>query len=316
MLHVRDTIFIGGGPAALQGAIYLRSEGIDTLILEADRAVGGRIRQTPRVDNLFGHYGESGYEITSELEVQYDTFQGAKETGALVTGLSKSESKGIFSVKTPNGVSYLSRSVVIASGLSWSIPTEQAEMYNDFRAAGGDFVQGYKNEIFPSSLKGGELIIIGGGNSAVQAGVDLLERGHRKIFFVCRSGLKCSQYLLDQLNNKYRNRFSVYNRLQLWPGSSRVFRLGDDLKVYVDNIFYMGESKPNTGFIFNKAFLDEKGFVIAPDNKTAVPGIYAIGDVKSGNPQRCMVAVGDGGRVATQVHEFLKTNKHPKSTTY
>lgn len=339
----RDVVFIGGGPAAMQAGIYLASEGIRTVVIEKNK-IGGQIRQTPRVDNLFGLPGISGIDLADRLERQYLSFNklGSDETNDLAS-IYYGDVEGVWQAGEPGaddeymieGYSYRyanrfylrTRCVVVSSGVSWDIQSVEEKVATFIE--NGRLLLGPEATTHPDFKVGRHnVVVIGGGNSAGQGILELVQNNpHMTVNVVCRSGIKMSDYLGRQLTN-HPNVHVHHGEVDYVipsvnaPGYTMYINQGHQ-NIQVQRIsycIYAGSSRPNTDFLNNFSVLDFDGFVKTGEDEslltqTEFPGLFAIGDVVSGNPKRCMRAVGDGAQVATDIHRYINTNAHPQSTT-
>lgn len=338
----RRVVFIGGGPASMQAAIYLASEGVQSVVIERNK-IGGQIQQTPRVDNIFGLPGISGPELSQRLERQYMSFNPLNSSSSdQLADIYYNDVERVivhehgsykFEVQTYNYksgvmVTFYSDAVVVGSGLSWDV-TSVERLVKRIKDEGRLLVGPYAS-MHPEFRTGRhKIVVIGGGNSAGQGILELVQRNpYVEVHVVCRSGIRMSEYLGRQVVNHpsvtvHHGQLDASYPAINAPGYSVHVNLGykNHSINEVTHCMYAGSSRPNTGFLRSDLsdVIDEDGFVIRPDyivgTYTAINGLFAIGDVVAGNPKRCMRAVGDGSQAATDIHNYLITNTHPQSTT-
>lgn len=314
-----DVAFIGSGVAAMSGACYLAGEGLRVLVIEEKHVIGGSLATTPRVDNVFGCFGKTGVEISDDLAKQFRYFN-KQNPGSAITLVDAS----VFATLNAypridvrvNGeeMPIYPHKIVVATGLSWDSADffQRYPAINNFHVYYGPSV--CKKEVvnFETLRKP---VVVGGGNSAAQAA--LFYAGHGiDVTMLVRSGLNTSEYLREQIIKSEHVSIADIKGISIERDSLSEYAIYDSLGHRMatgTHFIYAGSSRPNTGMI-HPDYLDENYF-IKTDGRYRINGhMYAIGDVRSGNPRRAAVAIGDGARIATIIHEDMKTGKHPRST--
>jgi thioredoxin reductase (NADPH) len=331
-----DVIIIGAGPAGMQCGTYLVSEGVRTLILERGKAneIGGQIAQTTRVNNVLGFSGKTGTEIRQEMIKNFNVFAEYPHqdlTGDLLPmaevksiSLGMKDDAAMYNVEVTFhrdvravDTTFYAKAVVVASGMSWDaadiIPRLGFIRENDLYFGPAAITKAMTD--YDNPFENEDVVVVGGGNSAAQAAVQLAKWAGR-VTMLCRSGLKCSAYLVNELaeagviieTGEIVRSFDTEEHY--------VARTGNNIEITFHKIVYAGAAKPNTSFLSTE-LKDDAGYIICNDggygHATAHPGLFAAGDVRQGSIKRCGAALGSGSVVATAVHNYLESSKHPKS---
>lgn len=303
---IQDLIIIGAGPSSLTAAIYTTREDIGTVLYEKS-VVGGLAAITEKVDNYPGFpEGIEGLVLADQLEKQAKRF-GAKIEYGDVTSIRE---EGKVRVVTVDGKEIKAKSILIATGSSYgkiNVPGE-AEYYGRgvhyCATCDGAF---YKNK---------RLVVVGGGNSAIQEAI-YLSKFASHIDLLVRSTIKASDVLKKKLQEYIDNgKISVHletstDEIVAVDGRvahARVTKKGESMKVEADGFFIFAGLKPNTAFLNGSGIeLDEVGFIKTDDKmRTNIPGIFASGDVRSGATMQIACAVGEGAAAAHTIRDYLR----------
>jgi thioredoxin reductase (NADPH) len=308
--EIRDVIMIGAGPSSLAAAIYTTREDIDTVVYEKG-AIGGLAAITDMVDNYPGFPdGIEGLTLAGHLEKQAERFGAQIEYGEIS---AIRDEKGI-KVVTVDGVDVKAKAVLIATGSDYNkigVPGE-AEYY-------GRGVH-YCATCDGAFYRDKRLVVIGGGNSALQEAI-FLTRFTTHIDLLVRSTIKASEVLQHELD-KYVADKKITVHLGTVPEeivatdgkvtSVRAIQDGKEKTFDTDGVFVFVGLKPNTQFLAGSGIeLDAQG-LIKTDNKleTNIKGIFSSGDVRSGATLQIASAVGEGAAAALSIREYLEELKH------
>lgn len=306
---IRDVIMIGAGPSSLAAAVYTTRENIDTVLYEKG-AVGGLAAITDMIDNYPGFPdGIEGMTLAGQLEKQAGRFGAQIEFGAV----SAIRDEGDIKVVTVDGNDVRAKTVLIATGSAYNkigVPGE-AEYY-------GRGVH-YCATCDGAFYRGKRLVVVGGGNSAVQEAI-FLTRFATHIDLLVRSSVKASEVLQDDLR-KYVDDGKITVHLSTTPEeivatdgkitSVRVIKDGEPAVIETDGVFIFVGLKPNTQFLAGSGIeLDARG-LIKTDNKlqTNIAGVFASGDVRSGATMQIASAVGEGATAALSIREYLDAHE-------
>ncbi len=306
--EVYDVLMIGAGPASLSAAIYTTREDLNTVLYEKG-VVGGLASTTDWVDNYPGFPdGIAGLELGENLRKQAERF-GAKIELGEVTGLA---SEGLeVAVTTTDGVRR-ARAVLIATGSDYrrlGIPGE-----NEFYARGVHFCATCDGAFYRDK----RLVVVGGGNSAVQEAMFLTKFASHIDMLVRADKLRASEVLQKELE-KYKDKITVHFNTSpkeiVGDGQKltgvKVIKDGTEDIVETDGVFIFIGLLPNTGFLKNSNIdLDEIGMIKTDDNlMTNMPGVFCAGDVRSGATMQIASAVGEGAEAALRIREYIDSVK-------
>lgn len=306
---IRDVVMIGAGPSALAAAVYTTREDIDTVLYEKG-VIGGLAAITDQVDNYPGFPdGIAGLTLAGELEKQAERFGAHIEFG----DVSALRDEGEIKVVVVDGQDVKARTVLIATGSDYNkvgIPGE-AEYYG----RGVHYCATCDGAFYREK----RLVVIGGGNSAVQEAL-FLTRFTTHIDLLVRSTIKASEVLQHDLQAAVdEGKITVH--LATTPTEivavdnkvTTVTAMQNDHAVEfpTDGVFVFVGLKPNTQFLAGTGIeLDELG-LIKTDHRLAtnMPGVFASGDVRSGATMQIASAVGEGATAALSIREYLDEKK-------
>lgn len=308
---IHDTVMIGTGPSALAAAVYTTREDIDTTLYEKS-VIGGLAAITDMVDNYPGFpEGIEGMKLAGQLQKQAERF-GAKIEFGEASGISNDENN----IKTViiDGQQVKAKTVLIATGSDYSklgIPGE-AELYG----RGVHYCATCDGAFYREK----RLVVVGGGNSAIQEAI-FLTRFTTHIDLLVRSTIKASDVLQQDLQ-KYIDEGKITVHLGVVPTAivaedNKVTHVdakkGDEaLSFDTDGIFIFVGLKPNTQFLEGSGIeLDEQKLIKTDKHlETTMPGVFASGDVRSGATMQIASAVGEGASAALAIREYLDGLHH------
>jgi len=308
-----DVIMIGAGPAALAAAIYTTREDIDTLLFERG-VVGGLAAVTDKVDNYPGFAdGIEGLTLADNLRQQAERFGAVIELGEVTAIHDEGEYKRL---ETTSG-DMLARAVLIATGSDYKkvgVPGEK-----EYYARGVHYCATCDGAFYRDK----RLVVVGGGNSAVQETM-FLTRFASHIDLLVRSTIKASDVLQKDLEDYVASgKVTVHlatttdeilgEKIDNIDKVTKVIGTKDGQKVEfeTDGVFVFVGLDPNSGFLKDTAVeLDPIGFVRTDDHlHTAIPGVFAAGDIRSGATMQIASAVGEGATAALLIREYLEGRK-------
>lgn len=313
MSEVRDVVMIGAGPSSLAAAIYTTREDIDTVLYEK-ATIGGLAAITDKVDNYPGFPdGIEGLTLAGQLEKQAERF-GAEIDFGDATALRK---EGDVIITTIDGQEVKSKTVLVATGSDYKklgIPGE-AELY-------GRGVH-YCATCDGAFYRDKKLVVIGGGNSAIQEAIFLTKYASH-IDLLVRSTIKASEVLQRDLQ-EYIDSGKISVHLDTVPEeiiheNGRATAViakssGEPVTIDTDGVFVFIGLLPNTDFLKSSGIeFDEQGLIKTDkDFSTSVPGVFASGDVRSGATMQIASAVGEGASAALAIREYLEEYKRKVS---
>ncbi|MFZ0335774.1 MAG: FAD-dependent oxidoreductase [Candidatus Acidiferrales bacterium] len=322
--QLRDLIIVGAGPAGLAAAVYAASEGLDVLVIET-ASPGGQAASSSKIENYLGFpTGLSGQELAARAIAQTEKF-GAQILVA--HGVSRLDcAKRPFKVVVDNGNSLAARAVVIATGAQYNKPhignLEQFEGQGVYYGATFMEAQLCERE---------EIVVVGGGNSAGQAAVFLSQTACKVHMLVRSGGLSdsMSRYLIQRIEENPAIELHYKTEIVGLDGNAHLESVtwcdkasGQTSVHKIRHVFIMAGASPRTEWLQGCMALDDKGFILtgrdldstnggpAPARspymlETSLPGVFAVGDVRSGNVKRVASAVGEGAIAVYLVHRAL-----------
>jgi len=321
-----DLLVVGAGPAGLAAAVYGASEGLSTVVLDAI-ATGGQAATSSQIENYLGFpAGISGAELADRAVIQ------ARKFGASFTipaeALALSEFDGLHVVRISGDTVVMAHAVVLATGARYrrlDVPgVERLEGTSVYYAA---------TEMEANLCRGDPVMVVGGGNSAGQASVFLARHAAAVSLVIRHDDLSrdMSRYLADRIERTPTIRVRRNSEIVELLGETILEEvviedrgIGDRDKIPASAMFVLIGSVPQTQWLDGQLSLDERGFVVTgqqvtdeggPDTpwrpsmfETTRPGVFAVGDVRSGSVKRVAAAVGEGAAVVRLVHQFMASS--------
>jgi thioredoxin reductase (NADPH) len=321
---VYDVAVVGSGPAGLSTAVYAASEGLAVAVCDG-RSFGGQAGASARIENYLGFpTGISGLALTARAFNQAQKFGAEMMIPVSVMSLDCSRLDGTFGLKLDNEEVLRARSIVVASGARYRRP-EIANLA-DFEGRG---IWYWASPIEARLCAEQDIFLVGGGNSAGQAAVFL--SGHaKKVHLVIRGGglgASMSRYLIERIEAAPNIELVFNTEIVAVEGTSEASlervrwrsRLsGEECTHDIRNLFLFVGAEPATGWLDGcGVMVDRGGFVVtgaqcrknadrlASALETSVPGVFAVGDVRSGSVKRVGGAIGEGAQVVAALHGFL-----------
>lgn len=312
-----DVVIVGAGPAGLATAVYAASEGLSVLILDA-RSFGGQAGASARIENYFGFpTGITGQALTARAFIQAQKFGAQFAVPVSVTELDCSNPP-LHHIHLDGGGSMYGRTVVIATGAKYRRPN-----ITNLERFERTSISYWATPIEANLCEGSDIALIGGGNSAGQAAIFLSAHARKINIIVRSSGLDASmsRYLIDRIGATPNIELHTHTTVTALCGSDdgalEQISLFSELaersyEINAKHIFMFIGADPNTQWLDHRVALDNKGFVITGQSlqrslESSSPGVFAVGDVRSGSVKRVAASVGEGAAVVAQVHAYLAT---------
>lgn len=302
MEHVYDMIVIGGGPGGYTAALYAARAGLDVLVLEKLSA-GGQMALTSQIDNYPGFpEGIDGFELADNMQQQAERF-GAKTELAEV--LSVELSNDPKQIHTTEG-DFAARTVVIATGADarkLGLPME-----TELTGKGVHYCAHCDGHFY----KGKTVVVVGGGNTAAADALYLSRLAEKVILVHRRDALRATKIYHASLQETSNIEFIWNAAVSKLLHADRLtsvelldVQTGKKQEIACDGLFVSIGRKPNTE-LFPQLALDEGGYIIADETtKTSIPGVFAVGDVRTKELRQIVTAVSDGATAAHHAEMFL-----------
>jgi thioredoxin reductase (NADPH) len=321
---VCDLLVVGAGPGGLAAAVYGGSDGMATVLAE-DTALGGQAGTSSRIENYLGFpAGLSGEELAARAALQAQKFGVRIKLAAKAVSLSSDS--GVHRVTFDDGDAITAKSVIIATGARYNrLPVDRLA---EFEGVGVYYAA---TQMEAQACRADPVAIVGGGNSAGQAAL-FLSRSSAHVDVIIRGETlqaSMSRYLIDQIE---RN-----PRITVTPGTQVTALLGKDQLEGVElldtgwqrksvlavrGLFVFIGAQPSTQWLAGQLAEDTRGFLLTGSNipqahlddrdqvplflETSRPGIFAVGDVRSGSVKRAATAIGEGSMAVRLVFERLQ----------
>ena len=328
-----DVVVVGAGPAGLGTAVYAASEGLSTVLVDS-AAIGGQASTSSRIENYLGFpAGISGADLAERAAVQASRFGARSAVPETATALSFEDGHHVVELDRSEHVR--ARAVVIATGASY----RRLGVANlaEFEGAGVYYAA---TQVEAQMCSGNPVVVVGGGNAAGQAAVFLAQHVSR-VDLVVRGGdlaAGMSRYLVDQVQESPRIELHLHAQLRELLGDGALEAVtvqdtsaGTTATLPVVAAFVFIGADPCTGWLGDAIVTDDDGFVVtgaelqltlldpAADGRerspfaleTSRPGVFAVGDVRSGSIKRVASAVGEGAMAVLLLHQYLALLQAP-----
>ena len=322
-----DTLIVGGGPGGLGAAVYAATEGLSTMMIDST-ALGGQASTSTRIENYLGFpAGISGSELAERAIAQARRF--GVRTAVPERALSLRHEDGRYVVALDSGDELAAQTVVLATGASYrQLPVEGCAELN----GAGVF---YAATLVEARMCGsGAVAVVGGGNSAGQASI-FLSGTAEKVFLLLRGGdlgASMSQYLVDQIEAIENIEALLHTEVREIHGDDVLAgltvedkRAGGRRDLDVGGLFVFIGADPCTDWLDGQLAMDDDGFLLTGGDldvthldvdpihggrpsmplETSLPGVFAVGDGRTGSTKRVASAVGEGSMSVRLVHQYL-----------
>ena len=318
---VYDLIVVGAGPSGLAAAVYGASEGLNVLVLESN-APGGQAGSSSRIENYLGFpTGISGQDLAGRAFVQAEKF-GARIAVARAARALKC-ARPPYTIELEDGGAVQGRSIIVATGVQY----RKLDLPNLAQFEGAGVYYG-ATPVEAQVCRNEQVAIVGGGNSAGQAAVFLAEFASHVHLLVRGAGLAetMSRYLISRIEASPEITLTAWTEIEALEGGARLERVhwrnakdGTRCVHEIQHLFLMTGASPNTTWLDGCVALDAKRFIKTGADvgdswlvrrapyllETSLPGVFAVGDVRSGSLKRVAAAVGEGSMAVQFVHKVL-----------
>ena len=304
-----DLVIVGGGPAGLTAGIYAAREGIDAIVVDAS-ALGGQAGISDRIENYPGFpEGISGVELADRFVAQARRFGVEFLPAVSVTGVDPDGTGLETSLSV--GQQLTSHAVIVATGAEYrrlGVPGERD-------LTGVSFCATCDGPLYKGA---DEVIVIGGGNSALEEGLHLSEFAH-KVRILAHSGLSAAPILEERVRSDPQ--FTVHTDLDITELEGKEGRFtaviardratGQTRRFPAAAVFVFIGLRPNTAFLGPAVQRDAGGFLVTgPTMETSIPGVFAAGDARAGSTKQLGSAVGDGISALLMTRRYLELHHH------
>ena len=319
-----DLVIVGGGPAGLAAAVYGASEGLDTQAIDAI-AFGGQASTSSRIENYLGFpSGVSGGELAERAVLQARKFGARLVVPAEATSMTRED--GHFAIELADGIRVNGRTVIVATGAQYRRP--DVPDLDRFEGVGVFYAATITEGLACARQNA---LIVGGGNSAGQAAMFLSQHAESCRLIIRGADLQhsMSHYLIDELERNPRVEVVTHTEVAGLDGEHalesvrvRDNRTGEERTLDSCALFVFIGASPHTDWLRGSVAMDEHGFLLAGRDvsgeelaaydgdqplflETSCPGVFAVGDVRSGSIKRVASSVGEGSMAVALVHQRL-----------
>lgn len=301
-----DVLIIGGGPAGLNAALYSKRKGANVGIIAKD--IGGQVIDTSSVENYLGYSSLSGVDLMKKFEEHVNGLNVPIAEYETVESLKVSEDSPVKEIILSDGTSYKSKSIIIATGSKPRRLNVTGEI--EYSGKGVAYCAICDGPFFTDE----EIIVAGGGNSAVEAAIDLSKIAN-KVTIVHRSQLRADQILIDQIEKIENIEIKLNTQIQEIVGE----KLMTGIKVQDksnDNVYIIPASGvfievgylPNSNPFKDILDLNNRGEITVDKyGQTSIKGIYAAGDVTDTPYKQIIMSAADGAKCALAANDYLNT---------
>ena len=300
-----DVLVIGGGPAVASAAIYSARKGIRTGVI-AER-FGGQVMDTLGIENFISVKATEGPKLVTALEEHVKEYEVDIMNLQRAKSVQKNDLNSLFEIELENGGKLKSKSVIVATGARWrelNVPGEK-----EFKGKGVAYCPHCDGPLF----KGKHVAVIGGGNSGVEAAIDLANIVGHVTLFEFASELKADHILQKRLYSLSNVDVILDAQTTEVIGTDKVSgmiyldRKSNEKKtIELEGIFIQIGLLPNTDFVKNIVDLSRFGEIIVDNhNQSSLPGLFAAGDVTTVPYKQIIIAMGEGARASLGAFDYL-----------
>ena len=309
-----DVLVVGGGPAGAAAAIYAARKGINTGVV-AER-FGGQVLDTLGIENFISVKATEGPKLATALEEHVKSYEVDVMNLQRAESLTAADADGLIAIKLASGATLRSRTVVIATGARWremNVPGER-----EYRGRGVAYCPHCDGPLF----KGKRVAVIGGGNSGVEAAIDLAGIVSHVTLIEFDSRLRADEVLQRKLRSLPNVRVivsaqtsAVHGEGGKVSGLSYIDRGSSELhRLELEGVFVQIGLLPNTDWLKGTLTLSSRGEIeVDVRGQTSLPGVFAAGDVTTTPFKQIVIAMGEGSKAALSAFDHLIRSSAPAS---
>ena len=298
-----ELIIVGGGPAGMAAAVYAARKLLNTLLITID--IGGQVNWTNGVENYLGYQFIEGDELISKFQQQGNQFPIDQKIGQNVRQIKKID--GGFEVIAEKGDKFQGKAVILASGKR----PRRLNVTGEMELTGRGVT--YCSICDGPDFTGQKVAVIGGGNSAIEAALDMVKAADH-VDMVSVTPLTGDPIMIEKLSEAKNLTIYTEHQTEKILGESRVegiiikdTKTGNSKQLDVTGVFVEIGLVPNSDMVKDLVKLNQMGEV--PINvycETEVPGFFAAGDVSTAPEKQIIIAAGEGAKAALQAHRYLR----------
>jgi len=300
-----DVIIVGAGPAGLSAGVYCARKMLDTLVISGN--VGGQAAWSWEVENYLGYQLITGVELVERFRDHLDNFSVELLEGKNVAALRREGE--ILLARTESGEEYRAHAAIAASGKlprKLGVPGE-----DEYRGRGVAYCSTCDAPLF----RGRRVAVVGGGNSALDAALQLAQIAEKVYVITNEEALGGDEIRRRQVLDSPLVEVLTSSRVTAIRGETFVkgislTRRGGETSLEVEGVFIEIGSVPSTAYLPREVRLNERGeIVIDSNNRTSLPGLFAAGDVTDVMEKQIIIAAGEGAKAALSAYSWLVENE-------
>jgi len=307
-----DVLIVGGGPAGASAAIYAARKGIRTGVVS--ERFGGQVLDTMGIENFISVTETEGPKLAAQLENHVKTYDVDIMNLQRASALRRADQDGFYTVQLENGASLRSRSVILSTGARWremNVPGER-----EYRGRGVAYCPHCDGPLF----KGKRVAVIGGGNSGVEAAIDLAGIVAHVTLIEFDNRLRADEVLQRKLRSLPNVRVIVSAQTTEVHGaggkvnalSYRDRNSGETHRVELEGVFVQIGLLPNTEWLKGAVALSPRGEIeVDARGQTSLPGVFAAGDATTVPYKQIIIAMGEGSKAALSAFDHLIRSSAP-----
>ena len=301
---MHDVVIIGAGPAGLSAGVYCARKMMDTLVVSTN--IGGQATWSWEVENYLGYHLITGVELVERFRDHLDDFKVQLQEGNTVSSLLRRGDE--FVVSTDKDGELAAHTVIVASGKvprMLDVPGEDT-----YRGRGVAYCSTCDGPLF----RGKKVAVVGGGNSALDAALQLNQIAERVYLIAVEEHLGGEEIRHNQVLASDKIEVFTSSRLTAIRGETFVKAIDlvhgkEEKTLEVAGVFIEIGSLPSTGFLPPEVELNELGeIVIDSNNRTSIPGLFAAGDATNVAEKQIIIAAGEGAKAALSAYAWLVDN--------
>jgi alkyl hydroperoxide reductase subunit F len=298
-----ELIIVGGGPAGMTAAVYAARKQLNTLLISGD--IGGQVMWTNSVENYMGYQFIEGDELIARFQKQVDQFPIDQKIGQKVTQIRKID--GGLEVVSEKGDTYQGKAVILASGKR----PRRLNVAGETELTGRGVT--YCSICDGPEYAGQRVAVIGGGNSALEAVLDVVKVAEH-VYMVSVTPLTGDPIMIDKLSDAHNLTIYTEQQTEKILGENTVegilikdLKTGASKQLDVTGVFIEVGLVPNSDMVKELLKLNQVGEVPININcETEVPGFFAAGDVSTAPEKQIIIAAGEGAKAALRAHRYLR----------
>ena len=298
-----DLMIIGGGPAGIAATVYAARKRLNAVLIAGD--IGGQVNKTMGIENYLGYQFIEGPELIDKFQTQISQYPIEQKIGEKINRLDKIE--GGFEASSDTREKYQARAVILATGKSprkLNVPGEA-----EYTGRGVTYCAICDGPVFA----GQRVAVVGGGNSALEAALDMVKIAEH-VDLVSLTPLSGDAVLIEKLDDAKNLTVFIGYQTEKIEGQEfvrsvtiRETKTGEARRLEVGGVFVEIGLTPNSEAVRHLLILNEHGEVpVDCATQTAVPGLFAAGDISSVPEKQIIIAAGEGAKAALQAHRYLQ----------